>query len=85
MFIIIVFNSVLRPSSSIPSEDIFCSTNYQSRDVTPHLGVFVILQCSSFRVHESSFLLLLLRQCSNRCAEAFVVFRNSHLNRLAVI
>ena len=45
----------------------------QSRDVTPSLRVSVILQCTSFRVHVSSFRLLLLRLRSNRCAEALAV------------
>ena len=44
-----------------------------SRDMPPLLGVSVILQCSSFRVHAPLFLLLLLRLCSNSCTEALVV------------
>ena len=35
--------------------------------------------------YASSFRLLLLRLCSNRCAEALVVYRNSLLNRLTEV
>ena len=59
MFVIIVFNKVLTRCSPVPSQDFYCSLpRDQSRDVTPRLGVFVILQCTSVR-------LLLLRLCSN--------------------
>ena len=45
----------------------------QSRDVTPRLEICVILQCTLFPVHPSSFRLKLLRLCNNSCAEALVV------------
>ena len=58
---------------SVSSQDFYCSLpKDQSRDVTPRLGVFVILQCTLF-AYASSFRLLLLRLCNNRCAEALVV------------
>ena len=51
MFIIIVFDTVLKRSSPVSSQDFYCSLPTDlSRDVTPCLGVFVILQCTSFRV-----------------------------------
>ena len=51
MFIIIVFDRVLTRSSPVSSQDFYCSLpRDQSRDVTPRLGVFVILQCTSFRL-----------------------------------
>ena len=51
MFIIIVFDRVLTSSSPVYSQDFYCSLpRDQSRDVTPRLEVFVILQCTSFRV-----------------------------------
>ena len=68
MFIIIVFDLVLT-CSSVSSHHFFCSLpRDQSRDVTHRLGVSVILQCTSFRLHAFSFRLLLLRVCGNRCA-----------------
>ena len=48
-------------------------TRDQSRDVTPRLGVSVNKMCTSFRFLASSFRLLLLQLCSNRCAEALAV------------
>ena len=43
MFIIIVFDKVLTLSSLVSSQDFYCSLpRYQSRDVTPRLGVSVI-------------------------------------------
>ena len=53
--------------------------------MTPRLGVSVIKKCTSFRVLASSFRLLLLRLCSNRCAEALVAFIHSLLNRLGIV
>ena len=51
MFIIIVFDRVLTPTPHVPSQDFYCSlTRDQSRDVTPRLGIFVILHCTSFRL-----------------------------------
>ena len=51
MFIIIVFGFVLTRSSPVSLLDFYCSLpRDQSRDVTPCLGVFHILQCNSFRV-----------------------------------
>ena len=74
MFIIIAFDKVLTCSSTVSSQDFYGSLpRGQSRNVTPRLGVFVILQYSSFRIHASSFRLLVLRLCNNRCAEALVV------------
>ena len=84
MVIIIDFDNVLT-LASIFSQDIYCSLpRDQSRDVTPRLGVFVILQCISFCVC-ISFWLLLLRLCSNMCAEALVAYISSLLNRLGVV
>ena len=83
MFIIIVFDRVLTRSSPLSSQDFYCSLpRDQSRDVTPRLGVNINYKCTSFRVLASSFRLLLLRLCSNRCAEALVVYRNPLLSRL---
>ena len=54
MFIIIVFDLVLTRSSPFPSLNFYCSPpRDQSRDVTPRSGVFVIFQCTSFRVASS--------------------------------
>ena len=51
MFIIIVYDSVLKRSSPVSSRDFYCSQPKDlSRDVTPCLGVLVILQCTSFCV-----------------------------------
>ena len=51
MFIIIVFDWVLTRFSPVSSQDFYCSVpRDQSRDVTPRLGVFVILKYTSFRV-----------------------------------
>ena len=56
--------SFLTRSSPVSSQDFYCSLlRNQSRDVTPLLGVCVIFQCTSFRVHKSYFRLLLLRLC----------------------
>ena len=75
MFIIIVFDRVLKRSSPASSQDFYCSLpRDQSRDVTPRLGVSINQKCTSFCVLASSFRLLLLRLCSNRCAEALVVY-----------
>ena len=42
MFIIIVFDGVLKRSSPVPSQDFYCSLPWdQSRDVTPRLGVSI--------------------------------------------
>ena len=85
MFIIIVFDRVLK-LSSVSSPDFYCSLpRDQSHDVTPCLGVSIDKKCTSFRVLASSFRLILLRLCSNRCAEALVVYRNSLLNRLTAV
>ena len=71
MFIVIVFDGDLTRSSPISLPDFYCSLpRDRSRDVTPCLGVSINLKCTSFRVLASSFRLLLLRLCSNRCAEA---------------
>ena len=71
MFIIIVFDRVLTISSLVSSQDFYCSLKRdQSRDVTPRVLPFA---------YASSFRLLLLRLCNNRCAEAIVVNRNSQL------
>ena len=48
--------------------------------MTSRLGTSIILECTSFRVHESSFRLLLLRLCCNRCAEALVVKITTNLH-----
>ena len=51
MFIIIVLDGVLKRSSPVSSQDFYCSLARDlSLDVTPCLRVFVILQCTSFRV-----------------------------------
>ena len=51
MFIFIVFDYLLTRSFPISSQDFYCSLpRDQSRDVTPRLGVFVILQCTPFPV-----------------------------------
>ena len=65
---------VSRVSSPVPSQDFNCNLpRDQSRDVTHRLGIFVILQCTSFRAYASSFRILLLRLCSNRWAETLAV------------
>ena len=49
MFIIIVLDSVLKRSSPVSSQDFYCFLSRDlSLDVTHCLGVFVILQCTSF-------------------------------------
>ena len=49
MFITIVFDSVLSFSSPVSSQDFYSSLPMdQSPDVSPDLGVFVILQCRNF-------------------------------------
>ena len=85
IIIIIVFDLVLTRSSPVSSQDLFCSLpRDQSRDASPRLGVFVILQSTSFHVY--IFIpVLLLRLCSNGCAEALVVCKNPLLNRLTVV
>ena len=86
MFIIIVFDRVLKCSSPVTSQNFYCSLpRHQSRDVTPCLGVSINLKCTSFRVFAFSFRLLLFRLCGNWCAEALVVHRNSLLNRLTAV
>ena len=75
MFIIIVFYRVLTRSSPVSSQDFYCSLpRDQSLDVTPRLGVSINYKCTSFRVLASSFRLLLLQLCSNRCAEGLQKF-----------
>ena len=52
--IIIVFDYVSACSSPVSSQDLYCSLpRDQSRDVTPGLGIFLILQCRYFlsRMH----------------------------------
>ena len=81
MFIImIVFYYVLTPSSPVSSQDFFCSLRKdQSRDVTPRLGVFIIISVLPI-AHASSFCTtIILQLCSNRCAEALWF---AFLNRL---
>ena len=52
----------------------------------PRLVVILIRSVrTSFRVLASTFRLLLFRLCSNRCAEAMVVYRNCLLNRLTAV
>ena len=87
MFIIIVFGRALKRSSSVSSQDFYCSLSRRelSRDVTTRLGVSINEKCTSFRVLASSFRLLLLRLCSSMCAESLVVYRNSLLNRLTAV
>ena len=86
MFIIIVFDQVSTRSSPVSLSDFYCSLpRDQSRDVTPSLGVSVIQNCTSFRVLASFFRLLLLRLCSNRCAEALLAYTSSLLNRLNIV
>ena len=78
LFIIIVFDYVFTPSSpGLFAGFILISTKGQSRDETTRLGIFVILQCTSFRVHVISFRLLLLRLCNSRCAEVLVKIKCS--------
>ena len=50
MLIIILFDHLVWTcSSSVSSQDFYCSLpRDQSRDMTPRLEVFVILQCASF-------------------------------------
>ena len=102
MFIIIVFDRVLKRSSPVSSQDFYCSLQRdQSRDVTPLLVVSLIKSVLHFAflhllsgycyydyvvigVLRPSWLLL-LRLCSNRCAEAPVAYRNSLLNRLIAV
>ena len=51
MFIITVFDQLLTRSSSVSSQDFYCPLlKDESRDVIPRLGVFVIFQCTSFRL-----------------------------------
>ena len=52
--------------------------------MTPRLAVFVFQSVLPF-AYASSFRLLLLRLCSNRCAEAIVAYRNSLLKRLNIV
>ena len=86
MFIIIVFDRVLKRSSPVSLQDFYSSLpRDQSQDLTPCLGVSINLKCTLFRVLASSFQLLLLRLCSNRCAEALVIHRNSLLNILTAV
>ena len=50
ILLLLVFDLVLTRSAPISSQDFYCSLPWdQLRDVTPRLGVFVILQCTSFR------------------------------------
>ena len=71
MFIIIVFDMVLKRSPPVSLQDFYCSLpRDQSLDATPRLGASINEICTSFRVLASSFRLLFLRLCSNRCAEA---------------
>ena len=81
--IIIVFDSVLTRSSTVSSQDFYYLTQDQARDVTPLLGVSVIIQC--YFVYVSSLLQLFLRLCSNRCADGLVVRRSSLLTWLASV
>ena len=86
MFIIIEFDRVLTGSSPVSSQDFYCFLpRDQSRDVTPCLVVSINKKCTPFHVLESSSRLLLLRLCSNMCAEALVAYRNSLLNRLNIV
>ena len=71
MFIIIVFDRVLTRSFPVSSQDFYCSLRRdQSRDVTP-CWEFLLIKSMNF-ILASTFRLLLLRLCSNRCAEALV-------------
>ena len=57
--IIIVYDKVLTPTSPVSSQDFYCSLpRDKSWDVTPCLGVSVVLRCASFRVHAFSLPLL---------------------------
>ena len=86
MFIIIVFYMVLTHSSPVSLQDFYCFLpRDQSRDVTSRLGVSINYKCTSFRVLASSFRLLLVRLCTNRCAEALAAYRNSLLNRWNIV
>ena len=51
MVIIIVFDKVWTRSSPVASQYFYCSLpRDQSRDVTLRFWIFVILQCTSFRL-----------------------------------
>ena len=73
MFIMIAFDRVLnvlpmflRMISTVLSQEI-------SHGMRLHAWEFLLIKSASFRVLASSFRQLLLRLCSNRCAEALVV------------
>ena len=62
MLISIVLDYVLTGLSLVSSQDFYCSLpRDQSRNVTSRLTVYVILQCTSFPVHASSFQQKMLR------------------------
>ena len=69
------------PSWAVPPERLVHSINgcSLSREATLQHSVYSPVS------YASSFRLLLLRLCSNRCAEALVVYRNSLLNRLTAV
>ena len=85
---IVVSDYILTRFSPLPSQDFYCSLSRdQSRDVTPRLGIFVILQLTSFRVWiVIPATIITTTVCSNRCAEALAVkmkfYTESHLLRL---
>ena len=73
MFIIIVFEIVLAHSSSVSSQDFYCSL---PRDRSRHVTLaweFLLFSSVLPFAYASSFRLLLLRLCSNRCAEALAL------------
>ena len=88
MFIIIVFGYVLTRSPPVSKQDFYFSPPWdQSRDVTPRLGFFVILQCTSFSVciFILATIITSMQKLTNWCAEALVAYRNSLLNRLSIV
>ena len=84
MFIIIVFDRVSTYSSPVSSLDLYCSLlRDQSWDVTPRWEFLLIKTVLNFTfLHLSGYYYY---DCSNRCAEALVAFRNSLLNHLNIV
>ena len=84
MFIIIELDKVLTTSSPVCFAGfLLFSSKGSDTGCDSSLGSFCSLKV--YFLSRSCFWLLLLRLCSNRCAEALVAYRSSILNRLNIV
>ena len=74
------FCRVLTRSSSVYSHDFYCSPQGIGHGMCLLTWEFLLFSSVLPSLYASSFRLLLLRLCNNRCAEALVVKHKSQLD-----